>query len=537
MLRPLTAEESRWVSRTLKSMSLEESVGHLICPEDQGYSPAKWARIMREVPLGSVFIGPAKLERQRACIEAIQRNARVPVLIASDLEHGAGCMIEGCVDFPWSMGLGAANDPALMRQMGWATAREGRANGFHWTFSPVVDLNLNFQNPVTNVRSLGDEPAAVALLARAWIEGMQRDGLLAATAKHFPGDGVDDRDQHLCTSVNSLTFDHWERTYGRVWASVIDAGVMSVMVGHIAFPAYEGFAQTPSQALPATLNPRLQIDLLRRTLGFEGVIVSDAAPMIGITSRVKSANEAVANILAGSDVFLFAHPTEDFQRLLRAVRRGLISRRRLTESVRRVLEMKARLGLHRDRSGPSLTAAERDSFDAAAAALAEKSITVLRNDGRIPLKLKRGSKVLTVTIKNPEARGFLAPELAAVDEELRRRGLKVKHLVNPGDDELVRNAARSDHVFVNILVTPHALIGTVRLVGKMVMPFWRAFWVDHPNVVFTSFGSPYHLYELPHLPNMVLAYGPSLCSQRAAVKVWLGEIEGRGKCPVKMPRF
>ena len=536
MLKPLTPDESAWVEKTLAAMSLEECVGHLVCPEDRNYTVAQWESLAKEVPLGCVFFGHTEPAKLAACLEVIQANARVPVIVASDLEHGAGCMVEDCVDFPWSMAGGAAGDRRLMRAMGRATAREGRARGIHWTFSPVVDLNINFQNPVTNVRSLGDRPAGVARLAAAWIEGMQEQGLLAATAKHFPGDGVDDRDQHLCTSVNSLPFEKWMKSYGKVWRAVIDAGVMAVMAGHISLPDYEGCLQTPSRGMPATLSHRLQVDLLRGELGFEGVIVSDAAPMIGITSRVPANEEAVANILAGSDVYLFAEPREDYPLLLAAARTDRLSTERVRESVRRVLELKARLGLHRGTDGPEVTAREKASFTASARAMAEKSITVVRNDGQIPAHLADGAKVLTITIKHEEARGFLAPELTAIDEALRARGIAVDHLTNPTHREIIDKANDYDQLFVNLLVTPHSLVGTVRMVGKAIMPFWRSFWVDHPKVIVTSFGSPYHLYELPHLPNMVLAYGPSVVSQEAAVKVWLGEIEPQGKCPVKLPR-
>jgi len=537
MLRPLTSEESSWVEETLESMSVEECVGHLICPEHRDYSVEEWVSIVKEVPVGSVFFADIEREKLKVYLDAIQSNSRIPVLVASDLEHGAGCLIKGCVDFPWPMACGAAADAELMRLMGRATAREGRSCGVHWTFSPVVDLNLNFQNPVTNIRSLGDDADFVRALLVPWIESMQRDGLLAATAKHFPGDGVDDRDQHLCTSVNSLDMDEWRRTYGKVWKSVIDAGVMSVMAGHISLPDYEGLADTPSEAMPATLNKKLQVDLLRGELGFDGLLVSDAAPMIGFTSRAPYEELAVLNILAGSDVFLFARPREDFRRLLDAVGQGRISLERLMESVRRVLEMKARLGLFRDVYGPAVSADERKNFEDASARIARESITVQRDDGSLPVRLEAGAKVLCVVVKQEKARGHLSSELPAVAVSLRERGLKVDVLLNPSHSDIIEKAGDYDHVFVNIVMTPHSLVGTIRLTGSMIMPFWRSFWVDHPNVTFTSFGSPYHLYELPHLPNMVLAYGPSVDSQRAAVAAWLGEFEPGGKCPVKMPKF
>lgn len=535
MIKPLSTQDQHWVETTLATMTLEERIGHLLCPEDQNYSLSDWERILREVPLGSCFFARNSPQRLHECLQLIQHHSRIPVLVSSDLEHGAGVMIEGCTDFPFAMAGGAANDARLMRVMGQATAKEGRQHGIHWTFSPVVDLNRNFQNPVTNVRSLGDDEHKVRALAQAWISGIQETGQLAATAKHFPGDGMDDRDQHLCTSVNSLPMDIWHQTYGAIWRGVIETGVMSIMCGHIALPAYQGLSDTPSTALPATLNSSLQVNLLRGELGFEGVIVSDAAPMTGMTSRVKSDDQVVQNILSGSDVFLFADPIRDFRRLLTAVNDGRLSRARLDQSVRRVLEMKARLGLQHDCFGPAPSNAELETYRAAAREMAEKSITLVRPNSMTPLHLPPGAKVLTATVMQRQAREELAHELTTVDDELRKRGLQVDHIACPSHAELIERAGQYDCVFVNIVHTPHALMGTMRLTGEMAMTFWRAFWVDHPNVVFTSFGSPYHLYEFPHLPNMILAYGPSEFSQQAAVAVWLGEQQPQGVCPVQLP--
>jgi beta-N-acetylhexosaminidase len=534
MLKPLTRAQSEWVEATFTSLSLDEKIGHLLCPEDKGYSVDEWLAILKEVPLGSAFFGLRPVERPLACMRALQQASRVPLLIASDLENGAGCMIDGATEFPRPMAAGSAGDARLVEQMGRVTAREGRAFGVHWTFSPVVDLNVNFQNPVTNVRSLGDQAVPVARLAAAWIRGMQASGELAATAKHFPGDGIDDRDQHICTSINDLPMKRWWQTYGKVWRSAVEAGVYSIMVGHIALPAYEGLEADLASALPATLNPRLQIDLLRDELGFQGVVVSDAAPMIGIASRLRSEEEAIQNILAGSDVYLFAEPKKDFALLKRAVEQGRLSIEQVEQSVRRVLEMKARLNLYERPFGADLTKKEKADHEALALRLAQKSITLLRSNELTPKSLPEGARLLTVTVTYDNGRPDNERWLPAVDQALRQRGYQVDHLDNPSHSVLFENAGSYDRVFVNVVIYPHALFGTLRLTGHMMDIFWKAFYVDHLNVVFTSFGSPYLLYEQPHLPNLYLAYGHSAASQQAAVGVWLGEIPARGKAPVKM---
>jgi beta-N-acetylhexosaminidase len=533
MLKPLTKEQESWVERTLASMSIEEKVGHLLCPEDRGWTPEEWLRLLREVPLGSAFFKYDPPERCVECIDALQQAARIPLLIASDLEHGAGAMIAGAVNFPFPMALGAAGDTDLAYRMGVDTAREGRAYGCHWTFSPVVDLNVNFQNPVTNIRALGDDAAKVAPLAAALIRGLQESGEMAATAKHFPGDGMDDRDQHLCTSVNSLGAAEWRRTYGKVWQAAFDAGAMSVMVGHISFPAYEGLAENPAAALPATLSDKMQIDLLREDLGFEGLIVSDAVVMIGISSRVGREEKALQNILSGSDMVLFCDPREDFRRLMAAVQDGRLHESRIDQSVQRVLEMKARLGLNRAAARTPLSEQENETFGADARRVAEKSVTLLRANAVTPLALKPGGRVLTVTVSYAPAE---KPDLlGAVDDALRARGLQVEHLAGMDGGYLRDHAHEFDAVFVNVVVYPHARIGTIRLTGDLTGVFWESFWPDCANTVFTTFGSPYLLYELPHLPNLYATYGHAPAAQEAAVRAWLGEITPTSTCPVRLP--
>lgn len=537
MLVPLTADQQRWVDATLDAMTLSECAGQLLCAFAPRNTTEDWLALLEEVPIGALSVMHASSADLRAQLQRLQDHARVPLLVTADLERGANVLTDG-TEFPWMMGAGAADDADLMTAMGRASAAEGRYAGIHWTFSPVIDLNYNANNPITNVRAMGDQPERVIRLATAFVAGVQADGRMAATAKHFPGDGVDDRDQHLCTTVNSLPFDQWQATYGRVWRSVIEAGVMAVMPGHISLPDYQGYRDKPEQAPPASLSRKLLHDLLRTELGFQGAIMSDASRMIGIASRINEDERVGACIQAGMDVYLFADAVKDHARLLQAVADGKLSEERVRQAARRVLELKARLNLHIDPFGPQPTEDDKASYRQAAQAMADKSITVLRSDGRPPVDLTPDSRVLTVTIAplNPRAKAAPQPELDAFDEALRERGFPVTHLLNPDDDLLSAKVAEHDVIFLNLMVLPYMMMGTIRnLVGGIGHWRWRSLFVEHPNVLTTSFGNPYVLHEMPHLPNLVAAFGNSAVSQRAAIKVWLGEIEAQGDCPVKMP--
>jgi beta-N-acetylhexosaminidase len=539
MLAPLTSDRAQWVNDTLQGMTVPQCVGQLLCAQHPRYSTADWVALLERVPLGCVNIRGTSMAGLRERMAALQDRSSVPLLVSGDLEHGA-VVLNDATEFPFMMAAGAANDEELMRAMGEATAAEARCAGLHWAFAPVIDLNYCPDNPITNVRALSDQPQRVIRLATAFVHGLQAGGRVAATAKHFPGDGVDDRDHHLCTSVNHLPLEQWRGTYGRVWRAVIDAGVMCVMPGHISLPDYQGFAERPEEAPPATLSPRLLVDLLRNELGFDGLVVSDASPMIGLTSRVRREERAIRAVESGIDVYLFPDTVEEFSLLVEAVRRGRLAEERVRQAARRVLELKARLGLHRDPFGPQPSDVARDGFRKAARSMADRSITVLRSDGKPPLQLAPGAQVLTVTVgqlANPYDRRPPQPDLDAFDEELRSRGYQVEHLLNPTDDVLLAGTPGCAAVFLNLVALPYMVLGTIRnLVGHFGHWSWRSFFADHPQVAVTSFGNPYVLREMPHLPNLLAAYGNSPISQRAAVRVWLGEIAPVGDCPVSLPR-
>jgi len=537
MITSLTPAQQQWVATTLDTLTIPQCLGQLLCPSSPRSTTDEWLDLMQKVPFGVISLRGASTAETRERMQRLQAAAKIPLLAGGDMEQGANTLTDS-TEFPRPMAMGAANDVALVRQIGQATAAEARYAGMHWTFSPVIDLNYNFLNPITNVRAISDEPERVIRIATAMIEGLQADGMLAATAKHFPGDGMDDRDQHLVTTINNLPFADWQATYGKVWRAAIDAGVLCVMPGHISLPDYQGFADRPVNAPPATLDAKLLNDLLRTELGFEGLIISDATGMIGMTTRVPTDQRVVECIKAGCDVYLFPETREDYERLLGAVKAGRLTEERVIAATRRVLELKARLNLHIDPFGPQPTTAARNRYQATAQAVADKSITALRGTTQLSIALQPGGRVLTVTIgANSQFNRFMPPrELAVVDEELQQRGFQVEHLLNPGDEELLAKAAAADVVFMNLLMLPYMVMGSIHnLVGHLGHWRWRSLFMDHPQVYYTSFGNPYVLYELPHLPNLLAAYSDSTASQQAAVKVWLGEIAAQGDCPVRQP--
>ncbi len=530
MPKPLTLEQQVWVENTLAHMTLRGCVGHLLMPDTRRLGTADLESLFRELPFGSVRVDAGDPAVLLNAVDAVQAHSRVPVVVAADVEAG----IPGGTGMPCGMAFGAADDPALARAAARVVAREARAVGIHWVFQPGADILYRFQNPELGLSAFGDKPARVRALVAAQVRGFQDDGLLAATARHFPGAGADDRDQRVCTVLNPFAMGKWRRTYGSVWRSAFDAGVLAVMAGHIALPDYEGMSERPSGALPATLSARLQGDLLRGELGFAGVIVSNELAMAGMASRARAEDLAVRFVLAGGDVALTSEPRRDFARLMHAVHDGQLTEARVRESARRVLELKARAGLFRALRAAEVNAAEAAAHAALAQEVADRAVTVWKHDGVLPLRLPAGARVLTVTACPGLPSSGPLQELTIVDEELRRRGFVVDHLHNPERAALDHAAERCDLVCVNTGGDRH-VPDAVNAAGGI--PSWREEWGSRRNVVLTVFGSPFVVYQAPHWPNVVLTYGACAACQRAAVKTWLGELDPRGSLPVTLPRF
>src|SRR5262245_39261199 len=387
MIEPLSEPQQQWVDATFAALSTEDKAAQLLIPTLGAYDYRREAvdAFLAERTLGGVFVGIADRNRHREEIAKLQARCSVPLVVASDLEAGAGHFVHGGVPFPDLLAVAAANDAQLAYTLGTAAAREGRYAGIHWTFAPVVDVNVNPDNPIANTRSLGDDPERVARLAEAIMHGMQEHGL-AACAKHFPGDGVDDLDQHTVTSVNTLSRQEWQRISGLPFRRAIAAGVWSVMVGHIALPAWDNTHNICGVYRPASISHTLVTGLLRGELGFQGLIVSDDMNMGGVAGYMRRRERTVACIAAGCDMLLFPKLPDDYDALVEAVRSGALSEVRLDEAVHRILAFKARLNLHTgELFGPAIAAPEQQTFVAASQKIAAAAVVKVRDlHGTLP---------------------------------------------------------------------------------------------------------------------------------------------------------
>ncbi|MFP4384324.1 MAG: glycoside hydrolase family 3 protein [Spirochaetia bacterium] len=538
MYNRINQQEKKHVDQLYESLSLDARIAQVFNINLYKYkeAPEEAAELFEKHPFGAGFFAYSRAEDVAAIMKKVQSASSVPVLGSADLVNGAGSRIEGCTLFPWQMAVGAADSEELAEKMGIATAVEGREIGIHWTFGPIVDLSINKDNSMMHTRTFGDHPDHVIRVSRGFIRGVQADNRMAATVKHFPGDGVDDRDSHVCTSINSYDRDKWYETFGRVWQALLSQAAC-VMSGHIALPWIDPGINYLGPA-PATLSAPIQIELLRNQLGFGGVVVSDAIPMVGFSAFAPYRERIAGNIESGSDMILWTDPLKDIDEMKRAMDEGILTESRLETAVKNVLALKVWTGLIQAEEPAEAPASPytREDFQAWADEIGEKAVCIVRNENTLlPLNLPEGAKVATVTLTvGEDTRGYVK-ELDVVDQELKSRGFEVEHFGNPSPDLLNARGREFDAVFINVHVMP--VYGTTRMVGKAVMSLWNSFWHGHPAVVFTTFGDPYKLYEMPYVPNYVLTFSNTPSSQRAVVKAWLGELEAQGRLPVSLEGY
>lgn len=544
MLKEITIEQQKKIEQIMDSMTTDEKIGQVQCVNGSGLPAEKVKELIETQHIGGFFGGNIEKEQLKELHDST-KGSKIPVIINGDLVNGAGSRIFGLTAFPQQLGCSAANDENLLYEMGRITAQEGRAYGIQWTFGPVIDLCYNLQNPMMHIRTAGDNPDQVLKVGKCYMHGVQDTGYMAATAKHFPGDGYDSRDTHITTLVNSLSRKEWEETYGKIWRGMIHEGVMAVMSGHIALPfvdpEYEDEKERYKGMRPASLSKKILQGFLREELGFQGIIVTDAVNMIGLGAHMKREEYGPKLLAAGNDMLLWTKPHIDSPAIKQALEDGRLSMERLDDAVRRVLELKARVGLlDGNVEEPTVTEEDLRSHGNLAQNMADKSITVLRDVfGAIPMKnLKPGDRILTITATFVEGVRNVRDgrDLTVIDDMLRERGFVVDHMVNP-DGIGTLSQIKDDYkaIFVNFKYP--AKYGTIRLCGDAIAAFKGSWWVEDPKVVFTAFGDPFKIYDLPSLHSYIAAYSVREVSQRAAVRVWLGELKPEGTCPVDMSRY
>ena len=541
-----------WVGTTLAGLSPEQKVGQLFCLIDLPATTENIDAHLAVAEPGGYMRRPAPSAEIAALNAYIQSRVRVPALIAANIESGADMIGTDLTSFGSPLQTAATGDATNAYRLGLVCGTEARAVGCTWGFAPVVDVQLNHANPMVLTRGFGSDAATVATFGAAFVRGLQEAGV-AASVKHWPGDGVDDRDQHLVTAVNTLSVEEWEATFGHVYRTVIDAGAMTVMAAHIALPAWSR-ALRPGIAdediLPASLAPEITTELLREGLGFRGLVVTDASLMAGMQLAMPRRDLVPAAIAAGCDMFLFTQDyAEDHGFLLDGVRRGVVSEARLDEAVTRVLALKAAVGLHRAASvqdlvpDPTCAGVDRVRHLGWARGSADAAITLVKDkDPRsLPMDPARHRRVLVYSLRGPDA--TTAPVERFV-EAMSAEGFELHVMgewatAGPGERGFGRMGAVTgrellesfDAVVYLLDVWPVSNQPTPRLYWSIMGANAPKFTIEVPTVV-VSLGSPFHLQDMPRVKTFVNAYGRNDATVLAVVEKLLGRSPFTGRSPV-----
>ncbi len=545
-LPPAKTVARRWLS----SLTLRQKVAQLVVIPFYGEAPntrsrdyRKFIHLVAEEGVGGLILvnhtGPRGIRRAEpyalaAFINRMQRVAKIPLIVGGDFERGASMRVDGTTLFPHAMTFAAAQDTAATRYMGEITARDSRALGIQWVFFPVADVNSNPDNPIINIRSFGENPAAVSEHVRAYIEGARVNPKIRVltTAKHFPGHGDTSIDSHL--QLSSITSDraHLEKIEFVPFRAAIEAHVDAVMTAHIAVPAID------APDVPATLSSAMMTDLLRRDLKFNGLIVTDALEMGAVAKGFGVGEVAVRAIAAGADVLLMPpDPEAAIRAVVAAVQQGRLTTKRIEDSVVRVLAAKQSVGLDLAKLVDLEAISDViDSPEAAAKAqeITDRGVTLVKNEGGVfPPRDPRNACYFIL------AEGRYSNEGGDLTRELKGRGASSLFSLDPTlPDSELDGAAQKAAACQEVAVLAFASVGAYK--GDLALPGGFPKLIDTlvasgRQVTLVSLGNPYLIRSFPKVAAYLTTYTPVSTAEISIAKALFGEIDIGGHLPVTIP--
>jgi beta-N-acetylhexosaminidase len=550
----LTDHQAAWVEQTLVGMTVEEKIGQLIAPAIGPSNGERNAEILAQVTewidtykIGHVYVASSKMDPEKTAqlINDMQSASDLPLLIHSDLECGPGTKFDGGTILTWPMGIAQARSEALAYDWATITAREARAIGIHLINSPVLDVNINADNPVINVRSFGDDPDLVTRMGSIFYKGLNDHGLIGA-AKHFPGHGDVAVDSHSRMPAIHADRQRLDSIEFRPYKTVISDGLKSIMTAHISIPALD-----PTPDLPATLSRIIMTDVLRDELGFKGLLITDAFDMGGILSSGTFEEAATQSLLAGNDiVLLWSNPRFEtvVPYLLNAVEEGRITQSHLNRSVRRNLEMKARLGIHENKYVPveeiSSKVATKEHLEKARE-IYEKSVVLVKNEKElVPLG---DEKIAVLSINDDEGHPDIGETFI---KEMRSRGNIVSvwsaDPANQVEDfpDALKEAQKADVIVIGLFARIMARRGSAGVVHDQFIKLVHDLADTTTPVLVVSFGSPYLISQFPEVDGYMICSEPTWefygydkhrPGQVTAAKALFGESDITGKLAVTIP--
>ncbi|MGM9530966.1 glycoside hydrolase family 3 protein [Intestinibacter sp.] len=568
----LDDEGVKWVEETIKSMTIEEKIGQLFINMGASRDEEYLKSILDNYHIGGVRYNPGTAEEVYDQNKILQENSKIPLLIAANTEMGGN---GACTDGTYignEVKIAATNDKKYAYEMGRVSGVEAAAIGCNWSFAPIVDINRNWRNPIISIRTWSADVEQTLELSLEYMRGIQESGI-APAAKHFPGDGIDERDQHLSFAPNSLSVEEWDATFGRVYSGLFEAGLPSIMAGHIALPEYVRHfnpnATTQELYMPATLSKYILTDLLRGKMGFNGLVVTDASHMVAMTSAMKRSEMLPTAIAAGSDLFLFFNdPDEDFNWMMEGYKKGIITEERLEEALTRILGTKAALGLHKKAKTEILPAKEEamakiglEENKEIAKEVADKGITLVKNTQELlPISPDKQKRVLLVEAKGTEGGfgkflelmgGAKKKPIDTLKELLEAEGFQVEIWESPMDKVMKLPKEEMAKAMANVyaakrpiadLTDNYDLIINIANVNpntdqRVQWPASKGtpdipFYVNEVPTIFVSVKCPFHLADVPQVKTYINTYDDNAITLEALVQKLVGKSEFKGVSPV-----
>ena len=500
-----------YIKNEIEQMQIDDLLRVVICPDIRANDELKYKT-------GSVFIHPTTAEEASAASQRINEDGKNPTLIVSDMEDGAGFAIKGATAFPSMRAIALSGDSDYAYEIGAIAAKEAMNAGYHWTFGPCVDILGNFYNPPTANRSAGFSSDEVIKYCGAYMQGLQDTGLIA-TLKHFPGDGYSNDDQHLTVSQNPLSREAWDESFGNVYATLIERGAMAIMPGHISLPAYD----TPDENgiyPPASVSKNLLDGLLRKKLGFEGIIVSDATNMTGFCGYMNLYRAASAFLEAGGDCLLFMHESDYFfAQMKKCIDQGFLSVETLKNRAYR-MKCFAQEYFEKHPVGKKYEV-DRDASEALAKVITERAVRINRDRSDVlPFDIKKNTRIAHIRIANAWSGDYGVPQNFV--KALSRLSDNVDEFNDPGPNKLLEIARDGgyDLMICSIFEGPAWGINTPKLSGpaaRNMMSGWMKY--DTP-VIFVTYNSPAFAktYE-PVVDTVIETHGHTRYTVDAVMKI------------------
>lgn len=545
----LKDEDIKWVEETLKAMNLKEKVGQLFCPIGMTDNKEHLKALIENVKPAGIMYRPDEGSKVQETHRFLQETSTIPLLIAANLEAGGNGIASDGTFYGKQMQVAATDDEDMAYKLGLIAGKEGRVVGCNWAFAPVIDIDINFRNPITNVRTYGSDPERVLRMGKAYMKGIHENHL-AVSIKHFPGDGVDERDQHLLTSINSLSTEEWDKTYGMIYKGMIDEGAHTVMVGHIMQPAYSrnlvpGIKD--EEIMPATLAPELLQGLLREKLGFNGMIVTDASLMAGFTVAERREIAVPKAIASGCDMFLFnRNIEEDFMYMMKGIEKGILTLERIDEAVTRILAVKASLGLHLQKPNNTLVSKAEElsvlkceEHVAWAKECADKAVTLVKDtQNLLPITPETHKKIILYVLGDEGGMLGGQPISKYFKEQLEAKGFEITLFDKQNLDFAALFAPINSFTekydlavyFANIETASNQT--TVRINWAPPMGGDLPWFVKELPTMFISTANPYHLQDVPMVKTFINGYSSSEYVVDAIIEKIMGKSEFKGINPV-----